>query len=287
VAIVGAVKEIWRFPFKSMAGEQLERCTVTAAGIVGDRGWAARDETAKEIRGAKKIPALLRCRARYVEEPRGGCLPPVEITLPGGKRFRSDAAAAASSLSTFLGRPVTLWPLQPATNLDHYRRGIPDHDDLIDEMREILGRLPGEPMPDLSLFPPDLLPFAAPPGAYYDLFPLHLLTTASLRSVAERAPGTTVDVRRFRPNILIELSDSQSELPEVEWYGRTLRIGPVAMRIDARTVRCVMPSLPQEDLAQEPAILRTIVRDLDQHLGVYASITSLGELRVSDPVELL
>jgi uncharacterized protein YcbX len=287
MAIIGTIAEIWRYPFKSMAGERLNECRVTDKGIPGDRGWAVRDERAQEIRGAKKIPGLLQCSARYVEEPSEERIPEVEITLPDGTCFRSGAAHAASALSRFLGRSVSLWPLQPASQLDHYRRGVPDHPDLLTEVREILGRLPDEPIPDLSMFPPDLLPFAAPPGSYFDLFPLHLLTTASMRTLAARAPGTTVDVRRFRPNFLIEASGGHDELPERDWGGRTLRIGPVEVKIEMPTVRCVMPTLPQGDLAKEPAILRTIVRDLDQNLGVYATVVTPGAVRVGDAVALV
>lgn len=284
--IIGTVKEIWRYPFKSMGGERLDECRIVENGIPGDRGWAVRDETAKEIRGAKKIPGLMQCRARYVAEPSEDNIPAVEITLPDGTMFHSNAAIAASELSRSLGRPVSLWPLQPADNLDHYRRGIPDHDDLLTEVREILGRLPEEPIPDLRFFPPDLLPFAAPPGKYVDLFPLHVLTTASLQTLAARAPGATVDVRRFRPNILIESASGQGDLPELDWCGKTIRIGSADVKIETPTVRCVMPTLAQGELAKEPAILRSIVRDLDQNLGVYATVASGGAVRVGDRVEL-
>lgn len=284
--IIGTVAEIWRYPFKSMAGEQLDEARIGSKGIPGDRGWAVRDETAKEIRGAKKIPGLLQCRARYVEEPGEERIPPVEITLPDGTAFRSDSAEAADALSRSLGRPVSLWPLRPATDLDHYRRGIPDHEDMLTEVREILGRLPDEPIPDLSMFPPDLLPFAAPPGMYFDLFPLHLLTTASLRTVAARAKGATVDVRRFRPNFLIEPSGAHGDLPELEWSGKTIRIGPASVKVEMPTVRCVMPTLAQPGLAKEPAILRAIVRELEQNVGVYASVAAGGTVRVGDAVEI-
>ncbi len=56
--VIGTVKEIWRYPVKSMAGERLQRANVGALGIYGDRGWAIRDEKAGEIRNARKLPAL-------------------------------------------------------------------------------------------------------------------------------------------------------------------------------------------------------------------------------------
>ncbi len=83
--LVGTVTELWRYPVKSMAGEPLERCLIGPRGVIGDRGWALRDEKAREIRGAKKLPAsLLRCRPTYLGEPSLDEVPPVEITFPDG-----------------------------------------------------------------------------------------------------------------------------------------------------------------------------------------------------------
>lgn len=61
MSTLGKIREIWRYPFKSMQGECLERCEVGTLGLPGDRGWALRDEAAGEIRGAKKMPSLLLC----------------------------------------------------------------------------------------------------------------------------------------------------------------------------------------------------------------------------------
>ena len=92
---IGRVAAIWRYPVKSMGGEQIPGCLLGPRGIPGDRGWAIRDESAGEIRGAKKLPQLLLCAARYVEEPTDGRIPVAEITLPDGRRVRSDRTEAA------------------------------------------------------------------------------------------------------------------------------------------------------------------------------------------------
>src|SRR5262245_24568017 len=96
---VGTVRELWRYPFKSMQGERLQATTLGPLGVPGDRGWAVRDETAGEIRGAKRLPALLKCSARYVREPDGDTIPAVTITLPDGADCRSDEPGAAQALS--------------------------------------------------------------------------------------------------------------------------------------------------------------------------------------------
>ena len=136
--IIGHIKEIWRYPVKSMAGEQISSCLLGPKGVPGDRGWALRDEQAKEIRGAKKLPQLMQCAATYREEPSESRIPHVHMRLPDGTALGSDHPEAAARLSALLGRTVTLWPQQPVSNTEHYRRGAPDNPDIKQELREIL-----------------------------------------------------------------------------------------------------------------------------------------------------
>jgi uncharacterized protein YcbX len=287
MTIVGTVRELWRYPVKSMIGESLPTCIVGPGGIAGDRGWAVRDEQAGEIRGAKKLPALLRCTARYRTEPSHDTTPAVDIMLPDGERTASDDAQVGARLSTLLGRPVTLWPRQPADDLAHYRRGTPDHADLEQELRQIFGREPDEPLPDLSVIPPELFEFTAPRGTYFDVFPFHLITTASLATLAGRASTSSFDVRRFRPNVLVETAGATTGLVEAGWGGgKRLRIGEVELSTEIPTARCVMVTLPQGALPHDPRVLRTVVREAEQCVGLYASIARPGRIAVGDAVEL-
>jgi uncharacterized protein YcbX len=284
--IVGRIRELWRHPVKSMAGERLARAAVEASGIPGDRAWAVRDETRGGIRGAKKIPALMRCGARYAQEPvPGRPAPAPEITLPGGERLLADAADAGARVSEAVGTKVTLWPLLPATDLEHYRRGRPDHPDVLRELRSIFGREENEPLPDLSVFPPDLFQYESPPGTYFDVAPLLLLTDASLRRLQELAPASKVDVRRFRPNFVIETE--APGFPEVGWVGRRVRVGEVVLGVDYPCPRCVMITHGFDDLPRDPGLMRTVVREANQIMGVYASVETPGEVRLGDEVELL
>lgn len=290
MAIVGRIAEIWRYPFKSMAGQKLDHAAIGANGVLGDRGWALRDETAGEIRGAKKIPSLMQCHAQYLSEPANGAIPDVEVTLPTGARFKTSDPDAASRLSEFLGRSVTLWPLQPATALDHYRHGAPDNPDMREELRQIFGRTPDEPLPNLEPFAKvGLIEFTSPLGTYFDAFPLHVITTATLTHLAGLNPRASFDVRRFRPNIVIELSNAPDEFVEAGWTGKKLRIGDARIDVLGPCPRCVMTTLPQDNLAKDPSVLRTIVREAAQNVGIYAS-TADGAAQVTisvgDPVEL-
>lgn len=307
--IVGRVKEVWRYPLKSMAGERLEAASVGARGLWGDRGWALRDEEAGEIRGAKISPALMLCAARYREEPAPEGAPPhADITLPDGAETSTDDPKVNGLLSELLGRRVTLWPLRPASDLAHYRRAIPaarvvgflsrsrsfrrlalgamrlagkDR-----ELREDFGREPGEPLPDLSALPAEIFEFTSPPGTYFDAFPIHLLTTASLAALARRAPDTAWDARRFRPNFLVETSEGVEGLVESGWGGRRLRVGGLTLKCEMPAPRCSMTMQAQQGLPKDPRVLRTIVKEAKQNFGVYANVESAGRVSVGDEVEL-
>jgi len=120
---VGTLRELWRYPVKSMRGERLEVCRVEQrVGIPGDRSWALRDQRAGEIRGAKKIPQLLELAARVLEEPVGETVPRIELELPDGRVVTSDDPKVSDWISQAVGREVTLEARRPATDLDHYRR---------------------------------------------------------------------------------------------------------------------------------------------------------------------
>jgi len=270
-----------------MGGELLDEVELGAAGIPGDRAWAVRDEVRGGIRGAKKIPALMGLRARYTKPPAGGGSSPAEIILPDGSTLGTGDADAGERLSAALGHAVSLWPLLPADALDHYRRGAPSHDDLERELRAIFGRAGDEPLPDLGLFPPELLEFESPPGTYFDAFPMMLLSDASLRSMQERAPGSRFDVRRFRPNLVVSEVRTGEDFPEQAWRGRRLRIGGAVLRVTVECPRCVMVTHGFDDLPRDPGVMRALVREAGGNLGVYAQVETPGRVRVGDAVELL
>lgn len=274
------VSELWRYPVKSMLGERVGSVDVVADGIVGDRMWAARDEVRGGIRGAKKIGALMRLAAAYDDGPGS----PVTITLPDGSTVRAGADGTDAAVSAALDHEVTLWPRLPATELDHYRRGAPDSDDLLEELRSIFGRDPDEPLPDLSIFPPEILEYESPLGTYHDAFPLMLMTSSAMRSLTEALPDSVIDIRRFRPSMVIDTGEETGH-PEFDWIGRTVRVGDVELGIRAGCPRCVMVTREVDaSLPADRAVLRHIVADLDQNLGVYAEILTPGAVRVGDTV---
>ena len=305
---IGVVKEICRYAVKSMAGEELDECRVETLGIPGDRGWAIRDEATGETTNGKRIPLLMQCAARYREPPAPGFIPHVDMIFPDGVTLGSDLPDINERLSERLGKPVTLWSVRPADDIEFYRRksktarvfgrlarfrafraalpALTSFGRAHEDLREAFSREPNEPIPDLSLLPPEILEFTSPRGTFFDAFPIHLLTTASLEMMARLNPAATWDVRRFRPNFLIETRNDIKGLVEVEWNGRKLHVGGVELKCEIPTPRCGMTIQAQQGLEKDPSVLRTIVKDADQNLGIYASVTVAGEVRVGDTVEL-
>lgn len=304
---VGRVREIWRYPVKSMIGERLDRGHVGAHGLWGDRGWAIRDEVTGEIHSAKRHPILMQCSAVYRAEPRADHIPHVDITLPDGATVSSDSPAASRRLSELIARRVTLRPVQPAADTAYYRRREPGsallgrlwayrsarrllqrlilRGPVAKELRAVLGREPEEPLPDLSDVPPVAWEFYTPPGTYFDLFPIQVLTTATLQYMSQLNPAANWDVRRFRPNVLVD-TESTTGAVENNWIGRAIRIGGLVVKGELPTIRCAMPMHAQADLPRDPSVLRTIVREANQCLGVYASVIEAGSVATGDPVEL-
>ncbi|HEX7958248.1 MAG TPA: MOSC domain-containing protein, partial [Pyrinomonadaceae bacterium] len=155
------------------------------------------------------------------------------------------------------------------------------------ELREDFGREPGEPLPDLSALPAEIFEFTSPPGTYFDAFPVHLLTTASLDALARVNPDSAWDARRFRPNFLVETAAGVEGLVESGWAGRALRLGALRLKCEMPAPRCSMTIQAQAGLAKDPRILRTIVKDAGQNFGMYANVEAAGRVSVGDEVELL
>jgi uncharacterized protein YcbX len=292
---VGTVSALWRYPVKSMHGEELDAMEVTARGTVGDRAYAVVDAETGKVASAKhprKWGRLLECAASFVEQPTAGAPPPpVRVTLPDGSTVRSDEPGVDEALSALLGRPVRLTSVVPDNST--FEELWPDIDGLAPaefiETTAIANGEPGETVSDLALG------LAAPKGTFYDLAVLHLLTTATLKRLGTLYPEGRFDVIRYRPNVLVDAG--ADGFVENDWPGRTLAIGAdVHAAVTLPTMRCVMTTLAQGDLPKDGGLLRTIAKHnrieitgLGQWAcaGTYADVSAPGSVRVGDPVTLL
>lgn len=274
-----SVATIYRYPVKSMMGETLSEADIREAGIPGDRSWAVRDEKRGGIRGGKKIPQLMTLAAQ------SGTATPL-ITAADGDSASASSERINEWLSGKLNHPVTLWPLLPADQLDHYRRGAPDTEDFEQELRAVFGRLPDEPLPDLAGFE-ELLEFESPPGTYFDAFPISIISQQSLNTMDQLEGESRFDVRRFRPNLLVDVPGSDHPFPEQAWVGKTLAIGSVTLKIDTTCPRCAMTTHGFDDLPQDPQIMRKMVASSEGNLGIYASVVKVGKVATGDSLSVM
>src|SRR5262245_59964570 len=264
-SVVGRVVGIWRYPIKSMLGEELNATEVADRGLLGDRAFALVDAETGKVASAKnprRWPTLFDFRAAYVEPP-AGPLPPVRITLPDGEMITTDQADADPRLSGAVGRQVRL----ARTVADAKSEGYwPDHDWL--------------PQRD------EVFEFPLPPGTFFDGATVHLVTTAALNTLQSLARASRFEVPRFRANFLIEVTDGSDGFVEDRWIGRTLALSDVRLRIERPCPRCVMTTLAQGDLPKDPGVLRAAVLQNAGNVGAYAAVARAGQVRRGDAVVL-
>ena len=252
--VLGTVARCWRFPVKSLQGLEPTALDIGTAGVAGDRTHALVDPDAGHLLSAKRTSALLQ-----------GAATDEAITLPDGTTVALDDPAVDELLAAWLGRPVHLAGTDEAGARSYEMTFDPPDDEA--EYYEI----------------------PAPPGTFLDLAPVHLVTTATLRACAEARPDLDWDVRRFRPNLLLDVDGPA--FVEGTWVGRQVRVGTAVLSIDAPTVRCAMPLRAQPGgIAREPGIfaaLNQLNTVSPNHLGAYCSVVSPGRAAIGDPVELL
>lgn len=273
-----------------MAGQSVRSAHIGQFGLHADRTWAVRDLELNATTSAKRLPGLMLCTARYAEPPGPGAgpgnAPEVIIGLPDGSEFSSADSAVHQALSAYLDRDVELRPLPPVSDRAEYRGPAATKADL----RMIFGLGRNEPLPDLSMFPirklAEISRYATPVGSYVDAYPVHLLTEQSLQTMSALAPGSDFDVRRFRPTILIDSADGAGDQPELGWCGGVVRGPEVALAPLIPTVRCVMPSHPQEGLPRDPAVTRTVAAHARRCLGVYGTVLTAGQIAEGDVLHL-
>jgi uncharacterized protein YcbX len=117
----------------------------------------------------------------------------------------------------------------------------------------------------------------------YKPAPLHLVTTASVSALADVSGLSPIDPRRFRPSVLIETEDDPGFM-ENDWVGHTVRIGEAEIHVTEASRRCGMTLVAQPGLAEEPDVLRGIMRHNKRNLGVYATPTEGVTISVGDAV---
>ena len=275
----GTVKALWRYPVKSMAGAKLDEALVAEGGILGDRAYAVVDGTSGRVGSAKtpkKWGALMALAADFVEPPEAGAPPPpVRIAWPDGSALVSNDESTDARLSETVGRQVTLTTKRPEAPSLERLDPLAAEETIVD-----IGEL-------------------MMAGRFSDYAALHLITTATMARLAELRPQSKFSARRFRPNVTIATPEGEQGFVENDWVGREVAIGDeVRLRISDPTPRCSVPTLAQQDLANDPQILRTLVEHntlpvpvLDGEslpcAGVYAFVIRGGLVKRGDAVRVV
>jgi uncharacterized protein YcbX len=264
---LNCVSAIWRYPVKSMIGEELDSVAVAERGLWGDRAFALVDKESGKIVSAKnprKWRDLFEFRATLpgtIGQPHG--LPAARITFPDGSSASATDPDIDERLSAFLNRPVHLTASPPQGA--HAEGYWPDHEWLEQ--------------------PDETFEFELPSGTFFDGAPIHVVTTSTLARLAALAPASRFEVARFRPNLVIECPEAPDGFIENDWIGRTILIGSqVRMLIWRPTPRCVMTTLAQRDLPKDPDVLRTAVQNNQGNVGAYATVIHGGTVKRGDVV---
>jgi len=248
------ITEIWRYPVKSMLGEQLDQANVGPGGIKGDRRWAVVDAESGVSLSAKRYADLLRCRAWTSDGE-------VMIRFPDSREHPAGSSKVARGLSDLLGRQVTTRSAEATETIQH-------------EFPTAVTEGEGEP-------------FLWEPGteAFFDCAPLQLLTTGTLVELQRLLPASKVHRARFRPNFLVETSEIG--FVENDWVNKDVTLGSLRCQVYDDTRRCIMVALSQGDLPRDTEVIRTILKSNDGRAGVALKTLDSGMLRCGAKVEVL
>jgi uncharacterized protein len=243
---IGRVVELWRYPVSSVRGQSLPTLKVSPAGVAGDRRFALFDPATGLAASPESEPRWRPALFLEALLDDGALLP--QLRFPDGETFQLDDPRLASRLQDHFGFAVGLGTYG----------GLSDRGDGGDRR-------------------------FAPVSNRYAPAGLHLVTTASLRALAERGSLPPLDHRRFRPTLLIETEDGEGFV-ENGWIGHEIRVGEVTVTVTEATRRCGMTMVAQPGIEEEPQVLRSIMRHNARNLGVYGTVAIPVNLSVGDGV---
>ena len=261
MSIIGKVESLWRYPVKSMRGEQLEEAFMGFSGLYGDRLFAFKSSAAPKgfpwFTGREQTE-LLRYRPRFrdpMKAQRPTNLAEAEGIAPGVTPAFAGPADLMVDVETPSGKMLAV-----------------DDPALIQLLTERLGDK-------------HILTLLRSERSMTDCRPISLFSVQTARRLGEEI-GATIDQRRFRANIYVDL-ESSGGFGEDAFVGRPLRIGSKAvLSILERDPRCKMITLDPETGESNPEVLRKVAKSHDGMAGVYGAVIVEGTVRAGDSIEL-
>jgi len=260
--IVGRVESLWRYPVKSMRGEELQEAFVGFPGVYGDRAYAFRSSAAPKgfpYFTGREQEQMLRYRTTYRHGERMA-MPPnlaeAEALAPGVTPLYAAPADLMVDVETPSGEVLAI-----------------DDPRLIDLLRE-----GGRDGLVLSLLRSE--------RALTDCRPVSLISIQTARQLSQEV-GVEMDKRRFRANVYVDLA-AGAGFDEDAWVGRRLRIGEKAeIAVMERDPRCKMITLDPDTAQANPEVMRRVAKGHDGTAGVYAAVLVEGAIRAGDTIALL
>lgn len=295
------VTEIWRYPVKSLGGELLEAAQVEQDGLYGDHMWAVVDDETGTVASAKRTRLwgdLLLCRARLLPEQPAPAAPPgpadparLVVTMPDGRESSGDDPVTIERLSALAGRPVRLQYASAGHNTMEME-WAPETQDGMEQAIEYSSALAAQD--GNASVPVGAVPTGGGRSRYYDLAPLHIVTTSSVRQLVDDDTPIRDALRKYRPNLVVGDYDWDDGYVEDAWLGGRLQVGPLELRPTIPVGRCVMVTLAHGEAPRDPLVLRRIAgrHRLDvgygtapaPALGIYADVPRAGIVRIGDTV---
>jgi uncharacterized protein YcbX len=260
MSVIGKVDSVWRYPVKSMRGEELDEAFAGFSGIYGDRLFAFRSSASPKgfpYLTAREQRRLLQYRPRFRYPDKASR--PINLT-------------EAESMGA---NPVWADPSELMVDVETPDEQTLAIDDpaLIDLLRADIDR-----KHQLTLMQSQ--------RAMTDCRPVSIFSLQSARQLGEET-GTPVDKRRFRANVYVDFVSAQG-FAENEFVGRSVRIGPkVVVTVLERDARCVMITLDPDTGEKTPAILKKVAQAHEGMAGVYGAVMVEGMLHKGDSVEVL
>ncbi|HVB19411.1 MAG TPA: MOSC N-terminal beta barrel domain-containing protein [Acidimicrobiales bacterium] len=242
------VSALFRYPVKSMRGEALDELVLEGSGVRGDRAYGVLDVASGTVLSAKREGRLLEASARLEDEE-------LVVTLPDGREY-DPGPALDESLARWLARPVRL--------VEAAQFGAPVFQSIEDFERD----------------DSPLSSWEGVDSSFVDESALHVLSTGDLRRLDQERPDLSWDVRRFRPNVVL---DADVESARAWSRGSRLVVGEVEFEVSKGCTRCVMTTRAQpENLSRQLDVLRHVTAQHDRKVGVRARVVRTGRLHVND-----
>ncbi len=288
------VSEIWRYPVKSLGGELLTTADVGAEGVNGDRVWALVDDETGNVASAKRSRLwgdLLMCRARLLEGEVPDDLASLVIEFPDGTELTGDDPKTLIRFSQLTGRAARLqYATDAAKTME--MEWVPESQAGMEKAVEITSSLVQQD--DDSDIPVGAVPTGGASSRYHDLAPLHILTTSSIRALAEDEMSVRVAGRKYRPNLVVGDGHWSAGYVEDAWMGKQIYVGDLVLWPTTPVSRCVMITLAHRDTPRDRMALRRVAEDHRVEtpyasaptpcLGLYTEVTSPGTIWVGDTV---